>query len=247
MPTLAQESGDWLHTFEAFTLAHVLSAGAFGAMILGIAVWGRRAQGSRAERNTRRGLVMGMWAFLLVYNAFWLWPSNFELRRSLPLQMCDIAMLLTPLALGFNIRWARSLVYFWGLVLSSQGFIQPTLEYGPAHWKFWTFWIGHSIIVGGGLYELIALRFRPTIRDLGLAVTVELLYLGAVTAVNVPFGLDYGFVGPPNDETPAFIAALGPWPLRILWLVLLVIGVQTLAWAAWPLSEKIARALRRKA
>ncbi|CAG0956752.1 hypothetical protein PHYC_00508 [Phycisphaerales bacterium] len=246
MHFFAQESPRWLDKFEPYSLAHAITACAFGGLILGISLWGRRAQGTTAERRVRRGLVIVMWAFLVAYNGFWLWPSQFEIGRSLPLQMCDIVMLTAPLAIGFEIRWARALLYFWGLVLSTQGFIQPTLEQGPVHWRFWAFWIGHSIIVGSALYELIALRYRPTIKDLAIAVGAELAYLGAVTAINIPFGLDYGFVGPPNAETPPFIERLGPWPMRILWLALLVIGAQILAWAAWPAAGKLQAARGRR-
>jgi uncharacterized membrane protein YwaF len=55
-------------------------------------------------------------------------------------------------------------------------------------------------------------------------------------AVNVPLGVNYGYVGRAEPEHPTVIQSLGPWPLRLVWMALIVEAVFVAMWAIWPLA-----------
>lgn len=221
--------------FVPFSLQHAVAVAGFGgAMALAVAL-GVRHRNTPAEATARAWGVRAMWVFIAAYMAYYLWPSRFEMRISLPLQLCDLALVATPIALCTRARWTRTLLYFWGLLLSSQGFISPTLDVGPDHPRYWLFWISHAAIVGGGLYEVIVLRYRPTFRDLYVAVGASLVYAGIMFEVNRRTGFNYGFVGDSSPGAPTIVDHLGPWPWRVAWMAVIGIGLQTLAWGVWPL------------
>ncbi len=100
-----------------------------------------------------------------------MWGPQYTFAQSLPLQVCDLAGLVGPMALLTRKQWLRAILYFWGLGLSIQGFIQPVLkDKGLGDVEFWLFWANHTMIVGTAVYDLVALGFRPKTRDFLIAV-----------------------------------------------------------------------------
>ena len=43
-----------------------------------------------------------------------------------------------------------------------------------------------------------------------------------VSAINVPFGFNFGFMGDSLPGHPSVLDFLGLWPLRLVWVVLIV-------------------------
>jgi len=229
--------GSWLTEFHSFTWQHALVAGGLAAVMGAVITCGRAWRGTPRERTLRHVLVGIIAVTVIAGDAYYLSPGQYDPAMSLPLQLCDLALVMAALALGPGWRWARALLYFWGLLLSSQGFFTPTLTHGFGHPRFWFFWSMHAMIVGGALYDLIVLRFRPTGRDLLFAMTAILVYTGLMIWINVRMGWNYGFVGPSSPGTPTIVDALGPWPLRLVWMAAMVFAVQAAAWAVWKLGR----------
>lgn len=237
---LASGAGlDWIDHFHPFTLTHLVVAGAFTLLILAACFYAKGLIPLGREGTFRRRLVALAWLVIIVTNVYWLLPGRFDIHKSLPLHLCDLAIIVAALALQTQRRWLRNLLYFWGLCLSSQGFLTPTLEEGARHIEFWLFWVGHTVIIGGAAYDVIVLGYRPFLRDLAQTVALSLVYGACVSLVNIPFGLNYGYVGNAHPDKPTLIDHLGPWPLRILWITLLGIGVMTVFWLAWAVPRRL--------
>jgi hypothetical integral membrane protein (TIGR02206 family) len=202
--------------FAAFTPAH-------GLVLVGAALvltpflragarW--RAVAPARERRLRVGFALGIIAAQIVNIVYWAMPARFDPAISLPIHVCDLipwvsaAALLAPAGRG---RWACTLAYFWGLGLSSWGFIYPVLETGPDTFRFWLFWLVHGQIVGAALFIAVVDPWRPTGRDLGFAVVAVIAYAALITPVNLAIPADYGYVGPGDGPT----SLLGPWPWRV--------------------------------
>ena len=152
----------------------------------------------------------------------------------------DIA---ATLALLTGNAWLRAILYFWTFALTTQALIQPHLNLGPAFVVFWAFWGAHTLIIACAVYDVVVLRFRPDWRDLGRACVASALYIAVVNIpIDLLLGANYGFVGNPPDSTkiPPFIAALGPWP----WRVLIIFALALLAFILVLLPWLAARRLR---
>lgn len=153
-----------------------------------------------------------------------------------------MAGFVAPIALLTGRRWARALLYFWGLGLSTQAFITPTLTVGPDHTHYWVFWMAHLAIVGSALYELMVTGFRPDARDLARSLAISWAYVILIAAFDRLTGFNYVFVGPGEAQPGTLVALLGPWPWRVGVMLLLGSLIFVLMWGAWPLG----RALRRR-
>ncbi len=241
---------NWATDFHPFTAQHAASSLTCLALIAGACWLGRRwrREGPRGEAKELRlrwawiAFTVGWQAFAVVY---WLLPANFRLGQSLPLHLCDLAAWVAPLALWLQTRWLRSLLYFWGIGLSTQAFFTPVLEQGHGDIRYWLFFIGHTQIVGSAVYDAAVLGFRPRLRDWGTASLLTFAWMAAIMPLNIALDLNYGYIGDQRTEKPTLIDSLGPWPLRILWLVLLGQLAFFLIYIPWPLAERLARRWRR--
>ncbi|NRA58733.1 MAG: TIGR02206 family membrane protein, partial [Phycisphaerales bacterium] len=133
--------------FSVFGPTHLVAVGVCIAAMAIFVLAGRQANEQREPQIARTWAV-----FWLIQQAiattYWLLPAQFEIGKSLPLHLCDVLGWLGPFALLLAAppRWLRTILYFWGIGLSTQAFFTPTLEQGPGDLRFWLFWISHTQI-----------------------------------------------------------------------------------------------------
>jgi hypothetical integral membrane protein (TIGR02206 family) len=233
---LGQENG-----FQSYSPLHFAAAAFFFALMagaIGLGLLLRRGEAGD-EYRWRQVLATTIVVYFFWYMAFEARPYAFDIQRSLPLHFCDFAWVPCAIALLRRNRTARVLAYYWGVLLSGQAFIQPTLNYAPSSLYFWTFFTGHTLIVGAGLYVLIVNRYRPTLRDFVKAVVWTFGVVVALFFFNMIFDTNYGYVGRARPTQRTLIDALGDWPLRVLWMMLIGVAVFFLAYVPWPMAARL--------
>lgn len=225
-----------MHVFAPFSLTHlvtVLVCAAVGAVLTVLGVrW----------RGTERGTLLHRawaWAVTLVqaFNLiFWLTPPRLDPADSLPLHICDIAGIVAAVSMWTDARWARAVMVYWGIGLSTQGFIFPVIRDGPDTVRFHIFFLSHLTIVATAVYDTVARGFRLGWRDLR---TITLILAGwtlVVLPIDIAMRWNYGYIGDVAGKNPAVM--LGPWPLRLLWMFLLAEGAfALLTWGSSRLPK----------
>ena len=98
---------------------------------------------------------------------------------------------------------------------------------------FWWFWLYHVFVVGAGVYVVVVQGFRPQWTDLRFAIAMGVLYVIAMFIINAVFDLNYGYLGRATPGRPTLIDVLGPWPFRVVSMVLLGAIGMTLLWLPW--------------
>lgn len=186
-----------------------------------------------------------MWAIWLGYLAYTFIEFGWDPRIALPLQMCDLVAVLAALVFVRPTRELQSLAYFWGLALSTQALITPDLAGGPDSLAFWWFWLYHLFVVGAGVYVVAVQGFRPQWRDLRFALLAGILYAAAIFTIDAVFGLNYGYLGRATPTRPTLLDVLGPWPWRVLVMVLLASVAMTLLWLPWAVGQRQASSVKR--
>lgn len=227
-----------MDTFRAFSLQHLIVLLAFAAVCAICIVAARRARPQPRIRAERIFSLACIPLFIANNHELWFDTQHFNPRTSLPLHMCDLVALFVPFALALNWRPARVILYYFGLLLSSQGLITPDVDEGPVHFQFWGFWLLHLAVVGGAIYDIGARGFRPTWRDLRFAIALGVSYVIAMVALDVAIGANYGYVGPTKPEIPTVLDMLGPFPLRVFVMSALAIALMTIATIPWEIARK---------
>lgn len=245
---------DWAVEFHAFTLQHLATLTLFVGLMVGACWLGRRwlsekhtGAGRARPRAARPDLE---WRLRLVWvwttiawqsfaTVWYLLPRNFDWYESLPLHLCDLAAWVAPLALLTQKRWLRTLLYFWGIGLSTQAFLTPVVEGGFGDFRYWLFFIGHTQIVGSAVYDVVVLGYRPNLHDWGIVTLLSLAWIIPVTAFNVLMDVNYGYTGRMTPGGTTILDYLGPWPWRlgtmfvltqVLWAVVCVPWVVGTRW-----------------
>ncbi len=236
-PVDPQNQAGW-DVFAPYGGLHVVSVIACLCVIAAVVMIGRRLD-KRGERSLRYALSAFAISVSVLYNVAWNW-NGIDPVTGLPLHICDIGGLIAPLALITLNRWLRATLYFWAIALTTQAFIQPTLTFGPSVALYWFFWIAHTVILGAAIYDIVVLRFRPDWSDFGRACAVTLGWLAVVMPINILFDANYGFIGDPKAKEliPPFVAALGPWPERVVVISALVGLGFLLALLPWRLAAR---------
>ncbi len=219
----------WLNSFEAFGAVHAVSVVVCAAVTVGLIALGVRLKRTspRAERRLRIGWIAMLIGVQGYTQLWWLLPSNFDPGVSLPVHFCDVAPWFAPFALLLRVRFAQTMLYFWGLALSSWAFVTPVLGVGAASTAFWLFWIGHTQIVASAFYLVFVDRYRPGRRDFVVVCLTTAVYSTIMLfTVNIPFSADYTYLTP--ERSPA--SAVGPWPWRA---PVVIIGEWMLFAALW--------------
>lgn len=194
---------------------------------------GVRFAGNGRGRSFDRGLGLLVLCLWCAYNVYYFMPTTFDIAVSLPLHLCDITAPVCALAVMTRGRRLRALMYFWAFTFAVQAFIFPVGDQNPANMRFWLFWGLHISIVACAVYDMVGRGFRPGVRDLWTSVAVGTGYVAVILPMNVFFGWNYGYIGPGIPNIPTPVDLLGPWPLRVLWMYLLMTAMQAALLVPW--------------
>jgi hypothetical integral membrane protein (TIGR02206 family) len=201
---------------------------------IGLLVVGPRLRGEPAEGTVAVVLAWANVGFGLASSILALFP--FRVHHSLPLQICDFAWVVVAWALLTRRPLPTALTYYWGLTLSVQALVQPTLTQAFPDPNFFAFWGKHVLIVWGAIYLCLSLRHGPDWAAYRRAVLWTLVWLVVVLCLNAALGSDYGYVnGKPPQAT--VLDVLGPWPLYVvaeMAIVLTLWALITLPWTGLP-------------
>lgn len=199
---------------------------------------GPRLRGTAGEHRLAVALAWGNLVFGIASSLLGLFP--FRVHHSLPLQICDFAWVVVAWGLlgrGADggvapAALATALTYYWGLTLSVQALVQPTLSQAFPNPNFFVFWGKHVLIVWGAVYLCLTLRHGPDWTAYRRAVAWTMIWLVVVFCLNAVLGSNYGYVnGKPSQAT--VLDVLGPWPLYVVAEMAIVLAGWALITLPW--------------
>ena len=104
-----------------------------------------------------------------------------------------------------------ALVYFWGLTLTVQGILTPSLSELFPDPRYFMFWGMHFFTVWAAVYLTFGLGVRPSWRSYRFTVAVTAVWAVMVMVFNALAGTNYGYL----NRKPAvgtLLDLFGPWP-----------------------------------
>ncbi len=214
----------------------------FVALCIAVCAIGRHEHSrEHGERRFGRALAWVCLAGWVVQQGYFITVVH-NPQDSLPLHVCDLAALIGPLALLIERPawswWLRALLFFWGVGLTTQGLVTPTLEHGPNHPRFYLFWLNHGSVVLLAVYDFVVRGYRPRYAEVWFAIGVTYALAALMIPVNLALNANYVFSGPSTPEAPTVLDALGAWPVRLVWMALIVAAVYHALWAAMRILPK---------
>lgn len=203
--------------------------------------WGYKSKKAETLQRTSKRIGIGMLLLWLIYNAYYFYPSNFRWETSLPFHVCDLLGPIAAIALFSSYRLPRAVLYFCGLTLAGQALLTPTGNQDPATLRFWLYWLLHAGIISVFLFDLTIRAYRPSFIDLRQVLYFDLAYAVLISPLNIAFNWNYGYLGNSKPDVPTIVDFLGPWPERILAMLLLAGLVQAAMYLPWMVVRILKR------
>ncbi len=159
------------------------------------------------------GLVLAVDA--VSYTVALVVAGSWSARTSLPLSLCDVAVLVAAAACLWQVPVLVELTYFWGLAGTLQGVLTPDLSVGFPHLVFWQYMVGHVGIVFAALFLVVGLRITPGRYAVPRVFAISAAYTALVGMADAVAGANYMFLRrPPGEWT--LLRLLGPWPWYVV-------------------------------
>lgn len=199
----------------------VVSPFAYGlSVIAGLGVCAGACVGARVRPGPWTKVVAWVVGSVLTltacsYTVGLLVAGNWSAKTSLPLPLCDAAVLIAAAACFWRRPVLVELTYFWGLAGTLQGLLTPDLSVGFPHLVFWQYVLGHMGIVFAALFLVVGLGQAPRPGAVPRVFAITLAYTAVVGLVDAFAGANYMFLRrPPGEWT--LLRLLGPWPWYLL-------------------------------
>ena len=135
--------------------------------------------------------------------------------QPLPLQLCDVAILVAAAALWTRRPLLVEVTYFWGLAGTLQALLTPDLRQHFPTYPYFQYYIAHGGTVGAAFILVAGLRITPRRWAVAWVAGISIAYAALVGLVDAVTGADYMFLRAKPD-TPTLLDDLGPWPWYIL-------------------------------
>lgn len=224
-------------SFQIFTLEHF---GLIAAFLLGcvlMALVGHSHRGTDRELAFRRGFAIVIPCVLIPLQIPQLLPGDFDPGTSIPLQLCDLAWIAAIVALWTRNRFVTALVYFWGLTLTVQGIVTPSLGETFPDLRYFMFWSMHFLTVWAAVYLTFGLKVPVTWRTYRFAVLFTAGWAASVMVINALTGTNYGYLNrkPPGGSV---LDLFGPWPVYVAVEIVILLAVWALMTWPWVRSRK---------
>lgn len=199
---------------------------AVGALVCaGLCVWARRAPDHQVH-IAGRVLALVLMADAVTFVTAPLVQGRWRVGTSLPLALCDVALVVAAAACWWRQQTLVELTYFWGLAGTLQALITPDLTSGFPHLTFVEFVVGHVGVVTAALLLVVGMRLAPRPGAVGRVFAITVGYTAVVGVVDWMLDVNYMFLRAPPEQW-SLLSVLGPWPWYLcsaaaLALVLLV-------------------------
>ena len=171
------------------------------------------------------GLILA--ADVITYSVSLAVAGTWSAKTSLPLALCDAAVVVAAVACWWRIPMLVELTYFWGLAGTLQAVITPDLNVGFPHLVFFEYVVGHVAIVASALFLVVGMRIVPRPGAVRRVFLISLAYTAMVGAVDAVTDANYMFLRQPPGEW-TLLRVMGPWPWYVVTAAFVALGLFTL-------------------
>lgn len=204
--------------FDLFGPAHLAMLGATVALPWLLRRWD--------ARRWFGGFLLGN---ELIWYAFRIAKGWVSFPHGLPLQLCDLTLWMTVVALLARPQWAFEFAFFTGIAGAGMALATPDLwEPFPSYPTVY-FFLAHGGVVAGLLHAWWSGLMRPRPGCVWRVMAVTNAYAVAIGVFNWLTGANYMYLCR-KPESASLLDWLGPWPVYILSGEGIALALFTLLW-----------------
>lgn len=151
----------------------------------------------------------------LIFIALVFSTGQWDFRRFLPLNLCDLTIFIVTFSLIWHRQWVWEVAYFWTLGGSLQAIVSPDLGVTYPDYFYIKFFLTHGLLVIGVCFLAAGCGrkiYRESIRRVFMITNIYAVVIGIF---NLAFDTNYSYLCEKPSQ-PSILDYLGPWPYYIV-------------------------------
>ncbi|WP_413056008.1 TIGR02206 family membrane protein [Sporosarcina sp. 179-K 8C2 HS] len=183
----------------------------------------------KAEIGVAISLILSemTYHFWMIQNGIW------KVGRSLPLELCNIGLILCVMLLLTRKKIFFEILFFISLFGATQAILTPALTYNFPHFRFFHFFYTHMMIVWVILFFMWAKGYYPNFMSVIKLIIFLNLLLPVILYMNKNNNGNYWYLRHKPDSFSLF-DLLGPYPWYIFTLEGLLLLLSFGVWLTIP-------------
>ena len=229
--------------FSLFTPAHIAPILLMLAVIFLIRRNSDSLRGWKHEEKIRYALAFA----LIICDMSYYWrlvamPSlEHGVVENLPLGVCQWSVIFCSFLVLGKSQTLFDIVYFWLLSGSLFALLTPTVltHTGPTRYRYYQFWLEHTLGYVTVFYMIFVHRMRPTVRSAfkSMAALISMAVLAYWVNCMVP-GANYLYMARPEAAPSVLDILPANFALRIAIMAAVISAMFALAYLPWYLKDR---------
>ena len=229
--------------FSLFTPAHIAPILLMLAVIFLIRRNSDSLRGWKHEEKIRYALAFA----LIICDMSYYWrlvamPSlEHGVMENLPLGVCQWSVIFCSFLVLGKSQTLFDIVYFWLLSGSLFALLTPTVltHTGPTRYRYYQFWLEHTLGYVTVFYMIFVHRMRPTVRSAfkSMAALISMAVLAYWVNCMVP-GANYLYMARPEAAPSVLDILPANFALRIAIMAAVISAMFALAYLPWYLKDR---------
>jgi hypothetical integral membrane protein (TIGR02206 family) len=154
----------------------------------------------------------------LLIHIYLIWAGKWDLRSSLPLQLCSMSAILSGLIFFVPNQLLFELLIYWGLPGAVHSLLTPEMSQGFSPFLYIEYYIAHAGIILASLFLITRMDFYVRERSWYRIFIFTQIFIIGIGFINYAIGANYMYLcQKPIAENPFVI---GNWPWYVLGLEL---------------------------
>ena len=201
--------------FQLFTNEHFFIIGLTLFLSLFFVWVGRKYEKSRDTLRWFFGILL--LTNMVVYQTYRYQTGLWEVRHDLPLELCNLANILTALALLLKRRGMAEIAWCWVMTGTLNGLITPDFMGVFPEVPYVSFFIGHAGLIIATSFLVFGMKLYPQKGSWLRVVAASQIYFALAFSVNKIIGSNYGYLMH-KPEGGSAMDFFGPYPYYLITL-----------------------------
>lgn len=194
--------------FHLFSVEHIVALVLIAVAITLLVVFREQIQAWPKSRRRRLEITAGL-ILLLARGGLYLYYMIFDigLKEMLPIYMCRLVIIALLYTLFTGRKGLLFMVYYFGIIFGVMPLIVvDTGGHTFPHATYFSFFIGHGMILFFNIYYMLIENYRPVGKDFRKAIITLAVYFGVIAIINPLLGGNYNYLeaAPPTIKLGAF-------------------------------------------
>jgi len=219
------------------SLQHVLPILIASIFCIIFIISAKRKYNISQQHNMIHMFACAMSLVVILFHAYKISLGNYNLSSDLPLNLCSLLALVSPVFTYYRAFWMYEILVFWIIGGTLQAVVTPDIASGFPSFDYFRYWVVHLGLLVVVFYATFVFRMRPKLKSVFKSFLVLQLYVLLMLLVNGLLNANYFYLNS-KPQSASILDCFGDWPWYIIVVQLLVVPLFLMIYLPFYLTQK---------